>query len=153
MNIAEQLKIYVSKILSSLGLIASEDEQLHYQVINITVPNPTAANTLVETSVQLDRDYNRVVGIGFFEKEAGGLSGNYNVGARSSRLTWIDDIDFDAWAAASGVSPRQKYYPVNIPYGSGDTFYGRVTPGANTSAAFSAQMVLILKKDLTQLPK
>lgn len=128
--------------------------ELRFQVINITVPNPTAANTTVEASVQLDREYNRIIGIGYFEIAAGGIADNYLVGAKSNRKTWIDDININAWDANANVGPMEKYIETDIPYGGGDTFTVRVTTGSSaSSAAMSGQMVLILERSLTELPK
>lgn len=131
-----------------------EEKQRRYQVINITIPNPTVANTVVSASVQLDRNFNRVVGIGYFEIAGGGITPNYNVTARTNRYTWVDPTIFGSWdAVTGGVAPDEKYHKVNIEYGSGDTFYVDVTPLANTSAAMSGQMVLILERTLTEVPK
>lgn len=142
----------IKLLLDVLGL--GKQEEIRYQVINITVANPTGANQLTEQSVSLDRDFNRIIGIGYFEVANGNLSGNYNVGFRTQRKQWIDDINIDAWEASTGVGPMFKYYRANIQYGSGDTGYARVLlNGTASSAAMSGQMVLILKKDFVQLPK
>ena len=128
--------------------------EVRWQVINMATATITAANTLTEANVQLDRDYNNIVGIGYFETSAGGLTSNYNVGARTNRKTWLDDININAWNANSGVSPILKYYPCKIPYGSGDVFYARVTTNAAAStSAITGQMVLILSRTLVELPK
>lgn len=132
----------------------SDESEVRYQVINITTAAVQAANSLTESSVQPDRDYNRIVGVAFFEVSDGGLPSNYNVGFRTTRQQWIDDINVNAWNANSGVSPRLKYYPQNIPYGSGDICYARIVLNGSPSAtAVIGQMVLILKRDLTELPK
>lgn len=124
-----------------------------FQVINITVATGSTANAAYEANVQLDRDYNKVIGIGFFEVADGGIADNYNVGARTQRQTWLDPININAWQADSGVGPNEKYYKVEIPYGSGDTFYCRVEPNASPASDLKGQMVLILSRDLTEMPK
>lgn len=143
----------ILQILKQIG-VDVEESQFRFFRIPITVPNPTNANTLIEASAQLDRDFNRIVGIGYFEVAAGGIGDDYSVGARTTRQQWIDPININAWDANTGVPLPGKYYPVNIPYGSGDTFYAQVEIGATaTSAAMSGQMVLILKRDLKEMPK
>jgi hypothetical protein len=130
-----------------------EDRQRRFLVINVLVANGTAALTPVEASVQLDREFNKIVGIGFFQVTDGGIPNNYNVGARSNRKTWLDDININAWNANQNVGPMQKYIVLDIPYGSGDTFYAKVIPNAVTTSDLTAQMVLVLEKSLTELPK
>ena len=143
----------VKELLMALGF-GSDESEVRYQVINIATSASQAANSLVESSVQPDRDYNRIVGVGFFEVDDANLAGNYNIGFRTTRKQWIDDININAWNANSGVSPRLKYYPQNIPYGSGDICYARIVlNGTAATSAVSGQMVLILKRDLTELPK
>lgn len=128
-----------------------EQKRRRLQVIPISVTNPTAANTIVEANVQLDKGFNRIVKVGYFEIGAGGISGNYNVGVRNSRKTLVDDININAWTSAD-AGPENKYYDINEQYASGDSLYVRVTPGANTSAAMSGQLVVILEEGLTELP-
>lgn len=138
-------------IFAQLGKQA--ESQFRFQRIDITVPSGTLANSTVEANVQLDRDYNRVVGIAFFETADGGISQNYNVGARTSRSQWIDLISYFAWNANENVGPVDKYYRVNIPYGSGDTFYAQVQVNAQPASDLVGQMVLILKRDLDEIPR
>jgi len=126
--------------------------QYRLQRIDNTITNPSPAGTY-GGNVQLDRAFNRIVGIGYFEIANGGLPNAYNVGAKTDRQTWIDPVNINAWNANSGVGVMQKYYKVNIPYASGDTFYTLITTAAATSAAFSGQMVLILQKDLVEQPR
>lgn len=123
------------------------------QVINITVPNPTTSGSAITSSITLDRAYNRVVGVAFFEIATGGVPDNYSIGVVNSRKTIIDDINVNAWDANAGVAVSDKYYPLNESYGAGDQWTVRVIPGANTSAAMSGQLVLILESDLTELNK
>lgn len=130
------------------------ERQYRRQVIELGQSANATANSIIETSVQLDRDYNRIIAIGFFETANGGAAaGLYNVGARDKRRTWVDDININAWNANSGVGPDDKMMKVNIPYASGDNFYGRVTPTVNTNTALTGQMVLLLARDLTEIPK
>ena len=113
-----------------------------------------SANASIENSVLLDRDFNRIVAIGFFETANGGAAdGLYNVGARDKRRQWIDPINVNAWNANTGVGPDDKYYSVDIPYASGDPFYGAVMPTVNTNSALTGQMVLKLARDLTESPR
>jgi hypothetical protein len=144
---------YFKQLLATLGLQFNEGE-VKYQVINIATAANALANSLTEQSVQPDRDYNLIVGIAYFETDDANLPDNYNVGFRTSRKQWIDDININAWDANSGVGPMFKYYRVNIPYGSGDVCYARILLNATAAtSAVTGQMVLILKQDLTELPK
>lgn len=127
--------------------------QYRFQVIDITVPAATVADSSVEANVQLDRDFNKIIGVGFFQVADGGVPNNYDVGARTQRQTWIDPININAWKADGGVGPMEKYHKVNIGYGSGDTFYARIVPNALTITPIVGQMVLILTRDLTEQPK
>jgi hypothetical protein len=145
---------FISKILGELGLIIGDDSDVRYQVINITIPNATGANQLVESAgLVLDPAYNKIIGIGYAEVSYANVQYNYNVGARSNRRTYLDDINIKMWAAESGVGPMFKYYRTNIHYGTGDTFYARVTPNILTNASFAGQMILVLKSSLTEKPK
>lgn len=127
--------------------------QFRFQRIATNVPNPTQANQIVEAEAQLDRDFNKIAGIAFFETSAGGVADNYRVGFRTTRRTWIDAININAWDAAANVGPMDKYYEVSIPYGSGDTAYAQLIPNALTNAAMLGEMVLILARDLTEQPR
>jgi hypothetical protein len=146
-------ELQIAKILEKLGLIVGDNSNIRYQVINITVPINSTAAQAVEQSATLDRNYNKIIGIGYAEISNADQDNNYNVGARSNRLTWIDDINIKMWQAESGVGPMFKFFKTNIVYGSGDTFFARVTPNGSPNAAFSGQMVLILQADLTEKPK
>jgi len=126
--------------------------QYRTQKINITIPLASPAGNY-ENTIQLDRQFNMIMGVGFVEKAAGGLANLYDVGAKSSRQNWLDPISTLFWTANGNVGPMQKYYSVKIPYVSGDTWYFQiVTEAAVAGAAFQAQMVLFLAKDTTQLP-
>jgi hypothetical protein len=141
-------------LLSAIkGKQIGDGRQTRFQVIPIVVPAGTAIGTPIEASVQLDRAYNKITGIAFFEIADGGIANDYNVGARSQRLTWIDPINVNAWQADDGVAPDDKYYGTDIPFASGDTFYARVTPNAIPGTNLTAQMVLRLENSLTELPK
>ena len=127
--------------------------QTRYQIIELGSAANTNANTPLPASVALDNEFNRIIGIGFFETANGGAADNlYNVGARDKRRQWIDDINVNAWKATSGVGPNEKYYEVDIPYVAGDKFYAQITPTVNTNAALTGQMVLKLARELTEDP-
>lgn len=126
--------------------------QYKFQYIPITIANGSAAGTY-ESNIQLDRQYNKIFGVGFVEiLDGGALANQYNVGARTQRQTWFDPINTLFWTANGNVGPMQKYYSANIPYVSGDTFYAIINTTVATDDDFAAQMVLILGKDLTQVP-
>lgn len=130
------------------------ERQYRRQVIQLGQSTNAVANTTIETNISLDKDYNRIIGIGFFETASGGAAAElYDVGARDKRRTWVDDININAWDANTGVGPDDKLMRVNIPYASGDLFYGRIIPRVNTNTALTGQMVLLLAKDLTEIPK
>jgi hypothetical protein len=130
-----------------------KDKEIFLQNIDVLVANATPANTLNELSVQANRDYNKIIGIGWFELEDGGISNDYLVGFRTNRKTWINAIPATAWTAGQGVGPMLKYYEVNIPFGSGDTLYAIINNNALLTADLVGTMVLILAKDLTEVPK
>lgn len=128
--------------------------QTRFQIISLGQSANAVANTIIESNVALDKDFNRIIGIGFFETANGGAAAElYNVGARDRRRQWIDPINVNAWDANSGVGPDLKYYTVDIPYAAGDPFYGSITPTVNTNSALTGQMVLILARDLTENPR
>jgi hypothetical protein len=144
----------VVRIIAALrGRKIGADREVRYFVIDVSLPNGSAADVPIEASQQLDRAFNKITGIGFFEVSDGGIPGNYNVGARSNRKTWIDDININAWNANENVGPMDKYIQTDIPYASGDTFFVKVTPNAATTSVLSGQLVLILENSLTELPK
>lgn len=134
-------------------MIDIKDKEVFFQVIDATALSGSLAGQVQETSIQLNRDYNRIIGIGYFEIDDANVTDNYLVGARTNRKTWIEDININAWDANQNVGPMGKYYEVNIPYGSGDTFYARQTPGATLSSDLTGQMVLILCRDLVEINK
>lgn len=123
-----------------------------FQKIDITIPNASAAGGY-GASVNLDRQFNKIIGIGFFEIEDGGIAQNYNVGAKTDRQVWVDPINYMAWKAEDGVGPMYKYFSVDIEYASGDAFYLILNTGAATSADLVGQMVLILQKSNTATPR
>jgi hypothetical protein len=125
--------------------------EYRFQVITVTVAN--GSSNPVQPSVQLDKQFNKIVGIGFVTIDDGGITDNYNVGAKTQRQVWIDPMNVQMWTANGNVGPMQKYYNVNIPYASGDNFYAMLEPGAATSSVLNAQMVLVLVRDLTELPR
>jgi hypothetical protein len=124
-----------------------------FQKISITIPIASAVGNY-QSSIQLDRQFNKILGIGFVEKTDGGLASLYDVGAKTERQVWIDPISTLFWTANGNVGPMQKYYSVDIPYGSGDSFYMMVNTQAIVAGEdFLGQMVLILAKDLTEQPR
>jgi hypothetical protein len=128
--------------------------QYRFQKINITIAQTSVAGAY-QASVQLDRQFNKIVGIAFVEKQGDAvLLDLYDVGAKTERQVWIDPISVLLWTADGNVGPMQKYYSVDIPYASGDSFYAMInTQAVVTNNDFLAQMVLILAKDLTELPR
>jgi len=129
------------------------NKDVFFQVIDVDLADPGTPDQVVETFISANRDYNKVIGIGWFEQADGGAVKDYLVGFRTNRKTWIEDISAKAWDADQNVAIMQKYMEVNIPYGSGDTLYARVTPGVALTSNLVGQMVLILQKDLTELNK
>lgn len=150
-NLKTDSTVDTKQIFAQLG--KQSESQIRFQRIDISVLNGTAAGTMTQANVQLDRDYNRIIGIGYFEIADGGIPDQYNVGAKTNRSQWIDPININAWDANANVGPADKYYPVNIPYGSGDTFYVQVENEALLTADLEGQMVLILKRDLDEIPR
>ncbi len=131
-----------------------EETQYRYMTIPIAVVNSTVVNSLKEANIQLDRDYDKITGIAYVEITAGGLSNNYQVGARSSRRTWVDPVNIQSWQAGNGVEPDRKFRKVEIPYASGDPFYVQVNlSGGPTTSDLTGEMILRLEKTLTELPK
>ncbi len=105
-------------------------------------------------NIQLDRQFNKIVGIGFAQITDGGIADQYDVGAKTERQTWMDPVNVNFWTANGNVGPMEKYYKVNIPYGSGDTFFAMINTYTATSGSdLVGQMVLILEKDLTEVPR
>lgn len=125
--------------------------QMRFQKIDITVPNGSAAGNY-QATVQLDRQFNRIVGVGFFERYSDGAT-LYNVGAKTDRQVWIDPIAYNAWMADQGVGPMYKYFTVDIEYASGDTFYLMLNTLDTLSDDLIGQMVLILSRDNTATPR
>ena len=123
-----------------------------FQVINQLVPNTSAAGTYGNNS-QLDRAFNRIVGVGYFETNDGGIPGNYSVGIKTDRQVWIDPINIFAWMANENVPVMCKYYSVNIPYGAGDTLYPLINTNAVLTDDLTGQLVLILVKDNIEQPR
>lgn len=132
-------------------MLKIDDKEIFLQNIDVDIANGTPINTLNELSVQANRDYNKIIGIGWFELEGGGIADNYLVGFRTNRKTWINAIPKDAWTANEGVGPMLKYYEVNIPFGSGDTLYAIINNRAVLTADLVGTMVLMLAKDLTEV--
>jgi hypothetical protein len=127
--------------------------QYRFQKISITIPVASGVGNY-EASVQLDRAFNKILGIAFVEKTTGGLANLYDVGAKTDRQVWIDPISTLLWTANGNVGPMAKYYAVDIGYGSGDSFWMMVNTQAIVAGAdFLAQMVLVLAKDLTEQPR
>jgi len=117
------------------------------------VPSGSLADAIAQQSVTLDRGFNKVIGIGYAEVTDGGIPGNYDVGAKTQRQQWMDPFNVSMWLAQEAVGPNDKFYRVNIPYASGDSFYVTVTPGSAPASNLVGQMILILKRDMTELPK
>jgi hypothetical protein len=136
----------VEQQLLDLGKLS----QFRMQKITVLVADTSPAGNY-SNNVQLDRQFNKIVGIGFFQIADGGIPNNFDVGAKTDRQVWVDPINISAWDANENVGPMQKYYSVNIPYASGDTFYAMINTGAILTADLTAQMVLILAKDLTEV--
>lgn len=126
--------------------------QRRFQKIDIIVPDTSPVGSY-QATVQLDRQFNRIVGIGYFERQDGGISQYYNVGAKTDRQVWIDPIAYHAWEANQGVGPMYKYFAVDIEYASGDTFYLLLNTLDILSADLIGQMVLILSRDNTATPR
>lgn len=128
-------------------------KDIRYQNILLTIPNATVANQLLENNVELDRGYQRVTGIQVNVINNATLGNNILIGARTNRRTWVDLVPRSAWNAETSVSPDTKFMDIDIPYGSGDTFYVQsqnlTVPGADVQV----YMTLRLENSLTELPK
>ena len=143
----------IDKVLAWLNsFFGVKTAQQFYQTIDVTVATGATAGSLNETSVTLNQAFNKIVGIAYHEIEDGGQPNNYNVGGRSDRFAWIQLININNWNANSGVGPMQKFRKVNIGYGAGDKFHAQVTPNGVLASDLTGQMVLILERDLTELP-
>jgi hypothetical protein len=148
------LKVLVQMVLDWLNsFFGVKTSQQRYQVIDVTVPSGLAAAQLREFSVQLDRAFNKIVGIAYHPIAEGTAALNYNVGAKTNRQTWVDLVNVSSWQANTGVGPMQKFRKVNIPYGNGDTFYAQIQNNALLASDLTGQMVLILERDNTELPR
>ena len=127
--------------------------EYRFQKINVFIADGSPAGSY-SNNVQLDRAFNKILGIGYFEKLDGAITNDYDVGAKTDRQTWFDPINIKAWKAEEGVGPMFKYYSVNIPYASGDTFYALITTGAPLAGSdLTGQMVLVLAKSLNEMPR
>jgi len=134
-------------------MLKIDNREVFLQNIDVEIANGTLIDTLTEESIQANRDYNEIIGIGWFETEDGGIPGNYLVGFRTDRKTWINPIPVNAWDANQNVGPMLKYYEVKIPYGSGDTLYAIIKNNAALTDDLVGTMVLILARTLTEVPK
>jgi hypothetical protein len=132
-----------------------KNAQRRYQVVSISVPNPTTAGQVVEQALALDRDFNKIVGAAFHEIANGGIANNYQVGLRTDRKQWVDPVNIQNWSANTGVAIEGKFrkFGAGIGYGMGDQAYVQIIPGANTSAAMRGELVLLLERDLTEVPR
>lgn len=130
-------------------------KELRYQYIPLTIPQAAAPNTLTEEDVVLDQAFNRITGIAVTQViPDAGLGTAILVGAKTQRQVWVDQIPINLWNADTGVPPDEKYYSVNIPYGSKDSFYFQaVNLAALTTNDAELYMVLRLEIDLTELPQ
>jgi hypothetical protein len=127
--------------------------QYRTQVIDITIAVGSAIGNY-SSSIYLDQQFNKILGIGFVEIAAGGLANQYNVGAKTDRQQWLGPNNTLFWTANGNVGPMMKYYQVNIPYVAGDPFFLQInTQAAVAGADFKGQMTLFLAKDLTELPR
>lgn len=126
--------------------------QSRFQKIDIIVPDTSPVGSY-QATVQLDRQFNRIIGIAYFERADGGINQLYNVGAKTDRQVWVDPIAYHAWQADQGVGPMYKYFSVDIEYASGDTFYMIVNTLDVLTADLIGQMVLVLSKDNTAVPR
>lgn len=127
--------------------------QYRIQKVNITIPDTSVAG-FYQATIQLDRQFNVILGVGFVEIDDGGIPLQYDVGGKTDRQTWLDPINVSFWTANGNVGPMQKYYSVSIPYSSGDTWFAMVnTYAAVTGSDLKAQMVLFLSKSLNQVPR
>lgn len=147
------LERIIDKVLAWLSsFFGVKTAQQYYQVIDVNIPTAAAADSLNEVPITLNQAYNKIIGIAYHEITAGGQSNNYNVGARSKRFTWVELVNINNWNANTGVGPMHKFRKVNIGYGEGDKFFAQISPNALTTSAITGQMVLILERDLTELP-
>lgn len=150
----EDLKLIVQSILNWLNsFFRVNTSELMYFTIDVTIPSGTTAGTLIDSNQeQLDRSYNKIIGIAWHEIDDGGAGTNYQVGGRTQKRTWIDPMILGAWQN-SNVAPDLKFLKVNIPYGSGDSWFVPVIPGALLTSDLTGQVILILQNDLTELPR
>lgn len=127
--------------------------QYRIQKVNILIADTSPAG-FYQSTIQLDRQFNLILGVGFVEKDDGGIPLLYDVGGKTDRQTWLDPINVGFWTANGNVGPMQKYYSVNIGYASGDTWFAMInTEAAIAGSDFKAQMVLFLSKSLNQVPR
>lgn len=135
-------------------LTLANEGLIKFQTIDISAPVATPAGRVTQVQVTLDPSYNQIIGIGFFEVTDGDNGLNYEVGAGTKRTTWVDPINVGAWIANLGVGPNEKFFETLIPYSVGDVFIATLIPGLVVATdALAGQMVLILKRTVTELPK
>lgn len=136
--------------------------QRRYMRIPITVLNGVLTGTNNEANAELDRAFNKIIGVAYHEITAGGLSTNYRVGFRTDRYTWVDPVNISNWNCNTGVPVEGKFRKFKsedpkdrggIGYGMGDKGYVTVIPGANLSSDLTGELVLILERDNTELPR
>ncbi len=127
---------------------------IRYQTIDISAPIATPAGRLIQAQQTLDPAYNQIIGIGFFPITDGDNGTNYEIGASTKRTEWINPINVGAWIANEGVGPNDKFLEVSIPYSVGDVFIVTMIPGLVVATdALAGQLVLILFRSVTELPK
>lgn len=136
--------------------------QRRYMRIPISLASVILANSNNEAGLELDRTFNKIVGAAYHEITDGGVTNNYRVGFRTDRYTWVDPVNINNWNANTGVAVEGKFRKFKsedpkdkggIGYGMGDKGYVVIVPGANTASTLSGELVLILERDNTELPR
>lgn len=130
-----------------------EVKNQRYQIIPLSIPQATAANTPVNNSETLDRGFQMVTGIAVVVTEDASLGNALLVGAKTTRQVWVDEIPIQLWNP-DGAPPDLKFLSVQIPYASGDTFFITAIPLiALTAVDAQLYMVVRLEETFTELPR
>lgn len=131
-------------------------DQITYVRIPITVANGTLLNSYREASAELDRAYNKILGVAFHQVADGGLNTNYRVGFKTDKKEWVPPVNVNNWNSDDGVPVMGKYRTFGkqgIGYGMGDRAYVTIIPGANTASDLIGELVIVCARDNQEVPR
>ena len=114
------------------------------QIVNITIPNATAPGSVITAEAVLLNDYTQCVG--YCLHQASNANGDpINIQIKHEDELIMDYVHYEHIEANASTPVDKRFHPANF-RANGKKLFINANPIANTTAAVTFQIVLLLEK-------